>query len=108
MELNENYLKGLIKATIVAFEVNTTLDDQLDMYWSFQKESPNTIRVHVRYCYNLYEKLTRVGDYENPAEFQEVSEYTEDWFLISGHENETKFCSYVNDILERMAKVEFF
>lgn len=96
------YLNGLIAATIVAFEENETIKEELDLRWTIV-DKQNEKQIIASFCVEI-EQIEIVNDSMTAPCFAEKSYFDSDWFLISQNESEKKFCNYVNEILTKINK----
>jgi len=107
--LNENYLKGLIKATLILFNDNEsmagepTIQDEVieSLKWSFAyTEGKKLCKVECAYLINQCEELVSIGTYERPATFKERDDTNTYWFTILESESENKFIGYLTDFFK--------
>lgn len=103
--LNENYLKGLINATRILFEKNDSIDEQMEVNWSFQRNGKemNVIcefTADIDYREIINDDMTENGFGEKPYN-------DKDGFIVNeDNHDEEHFVDYTNAILERLSKIK--
>ncbi len=103
--LNENYLKGLINATRIIFEKNDSIDEKMQVNWSFDKNGKD-MRVICEFTACIDYKDV-INDEMTPNYLEEKPYNEKDGFIVNeDNHDEEHFVDYTNAILERLSKIK--
>ena len=110
MELNENYLKGLINGAVnyhlITGGISAERLKALNLSWSFESIGKDK-KVICKFVSSLYE-VERYADTDRGTEqWTELHEnFDDDYFIVSEHDTDLKFSTYVFEIMERLDNIK--
>lgn len=110
MDLNENYLKGLINGSVGYHLISGGTTEQrlkdLNLSWHFENVGKDK-KVICKFICALSEVHHAASTDRGLEEYTELEPiFDTDWFIVSEHDTYLKFGSYMYELLERLDNIK--